>query len=495
MKKLFLTAIIPLCYLLTITEVYSKDLKFSLNDFVDSGTYYGAYVGQNKIGYFFTRAEIIEENSIEYLRSEGAFFIESLAAENILTAEVSFQYLFSFGNGNPLSFYSDSSVTKIYNNMSDLNAETYKEIDTSNLSAKYIENNAYEVQTNVNDNISQRVLRLPILYAKDFYAAEYLAQTNPEVGNVVEVSVGDINFEDEKVVPYRHEILNIGKYGPSDNQFIYYEMQSTINNNSSETTKLQFNKLGYLISGSLMGIDLKREPENIAKNKALDRNLYSLGSIALKGPLISDGELSEIIVELQGKSLNESFVENSRQSVVEKSDRLTSIKIIKNESKVFSNENVNFEDFLKDDDKYNWKNPLIISLNQSLKISNLNDEEKVRYLLNFTSDYIKYDFTLAASIDDIVLNRRGDCTEYAQLFISLARLNGIPAREVSGFVYNYDEANPSFEQHAWAEVWLSDGWKEVDPGWNEFNVDVTHLQLGEDYTFSFDDQIMVVSYK
>ena len=93
----------------------------------------------------------------------------------------------------------------------------------------------------------------------------------------------------------------------------------------------------------------------------------------------------------------------------------------------------------------------------------------------------------------------GDCTEYAQLFISLARLNGIPAREVSGLAYNYIDDNPMFYGHAWAEVWINGRWKEVDPGWNEFHIDATHVKLTEDYfsdvEFFVAEQIELIGYR
>jgi transglutaminase-like putative cysteine protease len=93
---------------------------------------------------------------------------------------------------------------------------------------------------------------------------------------------------------------------------------------------------------------------------------------------------------------------------------------------------------------------------------------------------------------------KGDCTEYAQLFVALARLNGIPAREVGGLVYNYSDKLPQFSGHAWAEVWMGDGWREVDPGWNEFNIDATHLRLSDSYFTdlgSLNERIELVSYE
>jgi len=52
----------------------------------------------------------------------------------------------------------------------------------------------------------------------------------------------------------------------------------------------------------------------------------------------------------------------------------------------------------------------------------------------------------------------GDCDEFADLFITLARIRGIPARRVTGFyIHNQHEA------HAWSEIYLpSRIWIPVD---------------------------------
>ena len=121
------------------------------------------------------------------------------------------------------------------------------------------------------------------------------------------------------------------------------------------------------------------------------------------------------------------------------------------------------------------------SINPTSELEGNTIEGKVKALLDFTSNYIEYDFTLEASLQEIIDKKLGDCTEYAQLFVSLARLNGIPAREVSGLAYNYTNDNPMFYGHAWAEVWINGRWKEVDPGWNEFDIDATHIRLTDNY--------------
>lgn len=58
---------------------------------------------------------------------------------------------------------------------------------------------------------------------------------------------------------------------------------------------------------------------------------------------------------------------------------------------------------------------------------------------------------------------RADCTEFAALFVALARAAGIPSRIVFGFIYDSDR--PTSEQaHTWAEFLLPDRrWIPADP--------------------------------
>jgi transglutaminase-like putative cysteine protease len=75
------------------------------------------------------------------------------------------------------------------------------------------------------------------------------------------------------------------------------------------------------------------------------------------------------------------------------------------------------------------------------------------------------------AVDDFLFEtRRGFCEHYANAFVVLMRLAGVPARVVTG--YQGGELNPlggywivrQRDAHAWAEVWLAGrGWVQVDP--------------------------------
>ncbi len=69
--------------------------------------------------------------------------------------------------------------------------------------------------------------------------------------------------------------------------------------------------------------------------------------------------------------------------------------------------------------------------------------------------------------------RKGDCTEFADLFIALCRANGLPARYCEGYVLTNNFDTPA---HDWAEVYSEKyGWIPFDP---------FHAFLKLDTTFS-----------
>ncbi|MGZ3424896.1 MAG: class II glutamine amidotransferase [Polyangiales bacterium] len=75
--------------------------------------------------------------------------------------------------------------------------------------------------------------------------------------------------------------------------------------------------------------------------------------------------------------------------------------------------------------------------------------------------------TNATTPFDVYANRRGVCQDFANLFICLARLLGVPARYVCGYIYTGPK-NPNQRQseasHAWVQMYLPEmGWRGFDP--------------------------------
>jgi hypothetical protein len=75
---------------------------------------------------------------------------------------------------------------------------------------------------------------------------------------------------------------------------------------------------------------------------------------------------------------------------------------------------------------------------------------------------------------DVLQNLEGDCNEHAILFTALCRAAGIPAQICVGLVY----VDGRFYYHAWNKVYL-DQWITVDPTFNQFPADATHIKFAE----------------
>jgi transglutaminase-like putative cysteine protease len=73
---------------------------------------------------------------------------------------------------------------------------------------------------------------------------------------------------------------------------------------------------------------------------------------------------------------------------------------------------------------------------------------------------------------DVLNERAGDCNEHTALYTALARAAGIPTRMAAGIVY----LNNGFYYHAWPEVWVG-RWMAVDPTFNQFPADGTHIRF------------------
>jgi transglutaminase-like putative cysteine protease len=79
---------------------------------------------------------------------------------------------------------------------------------------------------------------------------------------------------------------------------------------------------------------------------------------------------------------------------------------------------------------------------------------------------------------DVLRTKVGDCNEHTALYVALARAAGIPARINVGLV----AVRNAFYYHAWPEVYVDDSggqgvWLPVDPTFNQFPADATHIRL------------------
>lgn len=106
--------------------------------------------------------------------------------------------------------------------------------------------------------------------------------------------------------------------------------------------------------------------------------------------------------------------------------------------------------------------PDLVQLAHSLRRSTHLDTGRAVY--EWVSTNIAYAGYLADDLGALYAFRRGrgDCTEYANLVVALARANGLPARMVGGYVMDRDSVTSPEAYHNWAELFLDGAWRIVD---------------------------------
>ncbi len=93
--------------------------------------------------------------------------------------------------------------------------------------------------------------------------------------------------------------------------------------------------------------------------------------------------------------------------------------------------------------------------------------------------------TVHTHMREVLRNRQGVCQDFAHVMLGICRALGIPARYVSGYLYNgpADTLRGAQASHAWVEIYLPDhGWRGLDPT-NNTQPDERYMKIatGRDY--------------
>jgi hypothetical protein len=105
-----------------------------------------------------------------------------------------------------------------------------------------------------------------------------------------------------------------------------------------------------------------------------------------------------------------------------------------------------------------------VTLANELTKNKTTEAEKVEVLYQYMVQQFSYDFVKMKSvqydyipvIDDVLKNKLGICYDYAAVFASMLRSQGIRAKLVMGYTTNVRE------YHAWNEVFVNGKWVVVD---------------------------------
>lgn len=116
--------------------------------------------------------------------------------------------------------------------------------------------------------------------------------------------------------------------------------------------------------------------------------------------------------------------------------------------------------FYTKSEKFLVQSERIRSTAKSICGNERNPYTKARLIFNWIRDTMTYIYPPEKrGANEALIKGEGDCGQYSNLFIALARSAGIPARQQSGFMFTLERIS----YHVWSEIYLPVyGWVPVD---------------------------------
>ncbi|TET02184.1 MAG: transglutaminase domain-containing protein [Promethearchaeota archaeon] len=149
---------------------------------------------------------------------------------------------------------------------------------------------------------------------------------------------------------------------------------------------------------------------------------------------------------------------------------------------------------------YEIDDPALIAASNSIVDPSDNPLEKARKINNWVISHLEYDEDATLPAEEMGAkwafdNNFGDCSEYSSLMITLLRIQGIPARKVSGYLIDLKkDFNPAVGQvitftadssgssdflgHAWVEYYIPKiGWIACEPQNSDYYKKIDYRRL------------------
>jgi hypothetical protein len=138
------------------------------------------------------------------------------------------------------------------------------------------------------------------------------------------------------------------------------------------------------------------------------------------------------------------------------------------EYKIITKEGSLGEKMLKPSTYWPIYDPEIQDLISALNKNSINASTFIKLAFEFVNRKIRYEINgFRDNAANALHLRRGDCSEISDLFVSILRGGGIPARIVHGWTINPEDQILNDKGHAWCEFYSPSAktWRQCDPTW------------------------------
>ena len=462
---------------LTLAEETPVRLEISPQEIQMPKTlWYGAYLEGKKVGYAKVSLDRKEHSGRPCYSLEQTLVmkITSMGQKKVITSTEVFQ----FDANPPYSF--------TYARHSDVDGLREQTVEITRAQNKFdvILKSGAETETRQAPQID--------LTLADALTTEQWFKRNPGIGGSITTRILDIR--NVKPGTQTIKVLSQKSVVIDGVRMTYYE--ASLSFSMMERSEiLKVDQQGNTLSVTLGdGLELRLEAEELARNADYSEDLFLDGLAFIDKPLGDPAKIKELVVEVLGENASkvpdghrQSFTYNEKT----RSYTLKTGRAYGKPSKVTPEE---IKENLKETIDYPVRHPKIIELTKNAIGDAQAPQEKITRLVSFIKEFIKDEHIFGLrSVFDILSDRRGDCTEHALLFTTLARAAGIPARQVSGLLYMGDDVL-SFGGHVWNEVVIDGQWRSVDPILGQLEIDATHIRLPEWVRSKISFRLIAVNY-
>ena len=448
-------------------EITREDVQNYFQNPIYEDSWYGVYdLNGIKIGWKYFN-EYVDENFFVVENRGYAQYVDVIddyGTEVIDETILSYEYKTYFDNKFPYKL-----LLMIFNyQIND---------DVINYDIEVMEDDTLVIDQKYNGISTQLVKEDFSLSFIDMYKTELLMQNyDTSVGQIIEFKTFDKNFE---ISIEKDRIIEIGNLFKEGIQIEYYKIETIDSKIGSDFIGI------YEKNGKLLEMDLSHE-KYIIQNKEVATSDISFGGVSYEdyGVIYTDKiinnpeDLRKIIFLIEGKLPKEILTGHKQELIKENGLHYLRLGYDIGEPEIASSDEI--EENLSETLNYPINHSDIKKiLDLALPDKSIDDWSKVEQLVKFVGNYIEDDYVSnSGSVLDIIKKGKGDCSEHALLFNTLARSAGIPSKEVSGFISTWKN---EFGYHAWNEVVINGVWKSIDPTWEYTTTPITHIKFEDSF--------------
>ena len=226
--------------------------------------FYGVYIDDYKLGYIAHRLsqnknEVIADFSIN-MRMPVSLSKEEVEGAKYTFSQTVTRHIFDKKTGF-LSQMSETHREKHHVDYNSLLENRHFKEKIWTLTAEYIGNYTYEVVDTSNDETQEGFYKLPILHMVDHFAEINFIHSNPEVGEMRQIGVSDLDFKNGIYSSLSLTLKQKIKIDAVDEEYqyvVYLELDD------GDTSILTVDQFGNLIAGEMFGLQVIREAKDQA---------------------------------------------------------------------------------------------------------------------------------------------------------------------------------------------------------------------------------------